>query len=88
MTTAGEMIAAREMISAGEMIAAGELGEIPGCRGIHAEDDMTDAQGAFSFRHHPAGGGALADIGSHAPATAELLCGPVCGPVCGSSATV
>ncbi len=60
-----------------EMIAAGELGEIRGYRGIHCEDYMADASGAFTFRHDPAGGGALADIGSHALATAEFLCGPV-----------
>ncbi|MCB2123212.1 MAG: gfo/Idh/MocA family oxidoreductase, partial [Rhodobacteraceae bacterium] len=48
-----------------EMIAAGELGEIRGYRGIHCEDYMADASGAFTFRHDPAGGGALADIGSH-----------------------
>ena len=60
-----------------DMIARGELGEIRGYRGIHCEDYMADASGAFTFRHDPAGGGALADIGSHALATAEFLCGPV-----------
>lgn len=60
-----------------EMIEAGELGEIRGYRGIHCEDYMADAAGPFTFRHDPAGGGALADIGSHALATAEYLCGPV-----------
>lgn len=60
-----------------EMIAAGELGEIRGYRGLHAEDYMTDAAGPWTFRHDPAGGGALADIGSHALATAEFLLGPV-----------
>lgn len=60
-----------------EMIAAGELGEIRGYRGIHCEDYMADADGPFTFRHDPAGGGALADIGSHALATAEFLCGPI-----------
>lgn len=60
-----------------EMIAAGELGEIRGYRGIHCEDYMADASGQFTFRHDPAGGGALADIGSHALATAEYLCGPI-----------
>ncbi len=59
------------------MIAAGELGEIRGYRGLHAEDYMADAAGAWSFRHDPAGGGALADIGSHALATAEFLLGPI-----------
>ncbi|NEY92194.1 Gfo/Idh/MocA family protein [Tabrizicola oligotrophica] len=60
-----------------EMIAAGELGEIRGYRGLHCEDYMADATSPFTFRHDPAGGGALADIGSHALATAEFLCGPI-----------
>jgi predicted dehydrogenase len=60
-----------------EMIEAGELGDIRGYRGIHCEDYMADASGPFTFRHDPAGGGALADIGSHALATAEFLCGPI-----------
>lgn len=63
--------------TAREMIGAGELGEIRGYRGLHAEDYMADAGGPFTFRHDPAGGGALADIGSHALATAEFLCGPI-----------
>jgi predicted dehydrogenase len=60
-----------------EMIAGGELGEIRGYRGLHAEDYMADRKGQFTFRHDPAGGGALADIGSHALATAEFLVGPI-----------
>ena len=60
-----------------DMIAAGELGEIRGYRGIHCEDYMADPSGNYTFRHDPAGGGALADIGSHALATAEFLCGPI-----------
>ena len=60
-----------------EMIAGGELGEIRGYRGLHAEDYMADASAPFTFRHDPAGGGALADIGSHALATAEYLLGPI-----------
>ncbi|WP_138466076.1 Gfo/Idh/MocA family protein [Poseidonocella sp. HB161398] len=60
-----------------EMIEAGELGEIRGYRGLHAEDYMADPAAPWSFRHDPAGGGALADIGSHALATAEYLMGPV-----------
>lgn len=59
------------------MIAAGELGEIRSFRGLHAEDYMADATSPYTFRHDPAGGGALADIGSHALATAEFLCGNV-----------
>ena len=65
------------LVLARQMIAAGELGEIRGYRGLHAEDYMADAGGVYGFRHDPAGGGALADIGSHALATAEFLCGPV-----------
>jgi predicted dehydrogenase len=65
------------LILAREMIEAGELGEIRGYRGIHCEDYMADPAGPWTFRHDPAGGGALADIGSHALATAEFLCGPV-----------
>ena len=64
-----------------EMIASGELGEIRGYRGVHAEDYMANAGGPFTFRHGPAGGGALADIGSHALATAEFLLGPAAGPI-------
>jgi predicted dehydrogenase len=63
--------------TAREMIAAGELGEIRGYRGLHAEDYMADESGVWTFRHDPAGGGALADIGSHALATAEFLLGPI-----------
>jgi len=64
-----------------EMIATGELGEIRGYRGVHAEDYMADAAGPFTFRHDPAGGGALADIGSHALATAEFLLKEASGPI-------
>jgi len=64
-----------------EMIAAGDLGEIRGYRGVHAEDYMADSAGPFTFRHDPAGGGALADIGSHALATAEFLIGSAAGPI-------
>ncbi len=60
-----------------DMIAGGELGEIRGYRGLHAEDYMADENGPFTFRHDTAGGGALADLGSHALATAEFLLGPV-----------
>lgn len=60
-----------------EMIAGGEIGEVVSYRGIHAEDYMADAETPWGFRHDPVGGGALADIGSHALATAEFLLGPV-----------
>ena len=70
-----------------DMIHGGELGEIRSYRGIHAEDYMADAESPFTFRHDPAGGGALADLGSHALATAEFLLGPI-ERVHGDSATV
>ena len=60
-----------------EMIQAGELGEVRSYRGIHAEDYMADSSSPFTWRHDPAGGGALADLGSHALATAEYLMGPI-----------
>jgi len=65
------------LVLARNMIAAGELGEIRSYRGIHAEDYMVNANDPFTFRHDPAGGGALADLGSHALATAEFLLGPI-----------
>lgn len=65
------------LVLAQQMIVAGELGEIRGYRGLHAEDYMADASGPYGFRHDPAGGGALADLGSHAIATAEFLCGRI-----------
>lgn len=64
-----------------DMIVAGELGEIRGYRGLHAEDYMADAMSPFTFRLDPVGGGALADIGSHALATAEFLMGPAAGAI-------
>ena len=60
-----------------EMIAGGELGDIRSYRGVHAEDYMSEADEPFTFRHDTAGGGALADLGSHALATAEFLLGSV-----------
>lgn len=60
-----------------DMIAAGDLGEIRSFRGIHAEDYMADAHDPWTWRHDPAGGGALADLGSHVIATAEFLLGPI-----------
>lgn len=70
-----------------DMIAAGELGYIYSFRGVHAEDYMADPEGPWTFRHDPAGGGAFADLGSHALATAEFLLGPITG-VLGDCRTV
>lgn len=47
---------------------------------------MADASSPFTFRLDPAGGGALADIGSHALATAEFLVGSI-GQVMGDCVT-
>lgn len=60
-----------------DIIHAGELGEIYAYRGVHAEDYMSDPNTVFGFRHQVDGGGALADIGSHALATAEFLLGEI-----------
>lgn len=60
-----------------DLIARGDLGDIYSYRGIHAEDYMADPGGPVTFRHDPPGGGALADIGSHALATAEYLLGSI-----------
>lgn len=65
------------MSLARDLIISGELGEVRLYRGIHAEDYMMDAASRFTFRHEPEGGGALADLGSHALATAEYLLGPI-----------
>ena len=61
-----------------EMIRSGELGEIRHYRGVHIEDFMVDAAQPMSWRNDPvSGGGALADLGSHALATARFLLGPI-----------
>ena len=70
-----------------DLIVNGELGEIRSFRGVHAEDYMADSQSPYTFRHDPEGGGALADLGSHALATAEYLLGPI-SEVMGDCVTV
>ena len=62
---------------AADMIAGGEIGTVTGFRGRHAENYMADPAIPHSFRTDPAGGGALADIGSHIVAMAHYLVGPV-----------
>jgi len=59
------------------MIVAGEIGRVLSYRGQHAEDYMADPAVPVSFRTEPGGGGVLADLGSHALATAEFLLGPI-----------
>jgi len=59
------------------MIRRGDLGAIVSFRGIHAEDYMAGPEAPYTFRHHPEGGGVLADLGSHILATAEFLIGPI-----------
>jgi len=65
------------MVLAREIIASGEIGEIYSYRGVHIESYMADPAIPFSFRNDPVGGGVLADLGSHALATAEFLLGPL-----------
>lgn len=57
-----------------DMIAAGELGEITSFRGVRAEDYIADSQVPWTWRFYPAGGGgAAADLNSHANALTGFL---------------
>lgn len=60
-----------------EIVASGEIGEATGFRGRHAENYMASPNAPHSFRTDPAGGGALADIGSHITSMARFLIGPI-----------
>ena len=60
-----------------ELLESGEVGEVTGFRGRHAENYMASPDTPHSFRTDPAGGGALADIGSHIISVARYLLGPV-----------
>ncbi|RYG89227.1 Gfo/Idh/MocA family oxidoreductase [Loktanella sp. IMCC34160] len=60
-----------------DIIESGEIGEVTGFRGRHAENYMADPDAPHSFRTDPAGGGALADIGSHIISMARYLLGPI-----------
>jgi predicted dehydrogenase len=60
-----------------EIVKAGEIGEVTGFRGRHAENYMASADAPHSFRTDPAGGGALADIGSHITSMARYLIGSI-----------
>ncbi len=70
-----------------QMISDGAIGEIRSYRGIHAEDYRAMRESPWTWRHDPVGGGAMADLGSHALATAEFLLGPI-SDVFGDSVTV
>ena len=70
-----------------EIVASGEIGETVSFRGIHAEDYMADPATPHSFRTDPAGGGALADLGSHITSVARYLLGPITA-VYGATATI
>ena len=59
------------------IIRSGEIGKIIGFRGRHAESYMCDPDAPHSFRTDAAGGGALADIGSHILSIARYLVGPI-----------
>ncbi|NAZ37052.1 Gfo/Idh/MocA family protein [Rubellimicrobium sp. CFH 75288] len=72
---------------AARMIEDGAIGAVRTARFVHAEDYMADASVPWGFRHDPVGGGVLADLGSHALATAEFLLGRV-GRVLGDCVTV
>ncbi|MEM9222695.1 MAG: Gfo/Idh/MocA family oxidoreductase [Pseudomonadota bacterium] len=65
------------VVLARHMIRSGELGDIVNYRGVHAEGYMLDPATGWNFRFEPLGGGVLADLGSHALATAEFLLGPI-----------
>lgn len=70
-----------------DLIEAGEIGEVTGFRGRHAENYMSSPDVPHSFRTDPAGGGALADIGSHILSLSMFLLGPV-GEAMGDCRTI
>ena len=70
-----------------EIVQSGEIGEVTCFRGRHAEDYMASGDSPHTFRTDPAGGGALADLGSHVIAMARHLIGPIVN-VCGNLRTI
>ena len=60
-----------------DIVASGEIGRIVSFRGRHAESYMTNPDSPHSFRTDVAGGGALADIGSHILSIARFLVGDI-----------
>ncbi|MDE0113013.1 MAG: Gfo/Idh/MocA family oxidoreductase [Albidovulum sp.] len=65
------------MTLAREMVQDGDIGDVTCFRGRHAEDYMASGDSPHTFRTDPAGGGALADLGSHIIAMARYLVGPI-----------
>jgi len=60
-----------------EIVEGGEIGVVTGFRGRHAENYMANPATPHSFRTNIAGGGALADIGSHIISMARHILGPI-----------
>jgi predicted dehydrogenase len=60
-----------------EIVEGGEIGVVTGFRGRHAENYMANPATPHSFRTNIAGGGALADIGSHILSMARHILGPI-----------
>ena len=65
------------IVLAREMVQSGEIGRVTCFRGRHAEDYMANGDSPHTFRTDLAGGGALADLGSHIIAMARYLVGPI-----------
>ncbi len=65
------------MALARDLVESGEIGDVTCFRGRHAEDYMSSGDSPHTFRTDPAGGGALADLGSHIIAMARYLVGPI-----------
>ncbi len=78
LTTVGFNFLRNPMIRlARDIVAGGEIGDVTGFRGRHAENYMARPDVPHSFRTDPAGGGALADIGSHILSMARHILGPI-----------
>lgn len=60
-----------------EIVESGDIGVVTGFRGRHAEDYFASPDAPHTFRTEPAGGGALADLGSHVVSLARHLVGPI-----------
>ena len=60
-----------------DIVRSGDIGDVTCFRGRHAEDYMASCDSPHTFRTDPAGGGALADLGSHIIAMARYLVGSI-----------